>query len=246
MRAELSDQLLALRALLTASGHGEPGKSMKATPQASGRPLDPLAVCELTSGLRELQRSCRTALGQRGLSMCTSSSLDAVNSHPMLGLFPGPASVPARAAMLASGRIEAYAAAAVLSATLAQAAASTVWGVGPWEHDFASLIDDPPPDEIAKAVALANVEGAAATTTNVSADPGDGEDAADGEANIAHRAADGGNLGVLPDLELRLPLCLDVHPDAPSSAVYAAGCAASGDRAFRVAQRRSAQSSTRR
>ena len=35
------------------------------------------------------------------------------------------------------------------AATLAQTAASTVWGVGPWEHDFVSLMDDPPPDEIA-------------------------------------------------------------------------------------------------
>ena len=93
-------------------------------------------------------------LGQRGLVMCASSSLGGVAYHPMLGIHPR-ADFSSRAALLASGHIEASAAAAVLAATISQAAASTVWGVGPWEHDYSSLLSDSPPDEIAISVALA-------------------------------------------------------------------------------------------
>ena len=96
------------------------------------------------------------------------------------------AELPSRAALLASGALEASSAAAIFTACIAQAATSTVWGVGPWEHDYVSLIDDPPPDEIASAVALAAGSGERALTA------------------IGYTET--------PDLELRMPICLDVCP----------------------------------
>ena len=203
VRGHLCDSLRAIQALLSASGCGEGAKSNKpsvslgmgavggdnragigATTVGGGSVL--ATVSDGVCSLREYEAVCSRALSQRGLAVCSSTSLGVLMDHPMLGVHPS-AELPARAALLAGGNIEASAAAAVLTACLAQAATSTVWGVGPWDHDYTSLIEDPPPDEIASAVAL------------------------------AYRSDQRPLLGIgeveVPDLELRMPVCLDICPD---------------------------------
>ena len=83
-----------------------------------------------------------------------------------------------------------------------------VWGVGPWEHDFASLATEPPPDEIATAVALSAVAREktpdGGTLYGRKGSPA-AEAAAAAEAEAATAAA-------RAELPLRAPLCLDVSP----------------------------------
>ena len=191
VRGELASHLATLDALLSASGCCECSKASKTTPLTSPQLAPtlevPAAPCELIAALRDLESTCTVVLSEHGVVPCASASLGAVATHPMLGIHPSP-EFPSRGALLAAGTVEACAAAAVLTATLAQAATSTVWGVGPWEHDYYSLMHDPPPDEIASAVALAAAE----------AQPGGGGSTAGGAA--------------LPNLQLHVPLCLDVSP----------------------------------
>ena len=178
VKGQLLDHLRALRTLRSIRG-GACALDAPKRPMRGG--LLPVA-CELVAGLRELEATCSTVLSQRRQGFCASSSLGQLSTHPLLGIYHS-AEAPARGALLASGSIEAHAACAVLTATLSQCAASTVWGVGPWEHDFQSLITEPPPDEIASAVALA-----------------------------AAQASDDADTDEAPVLEMCIPLCVDVSP----------------------------------
>ena len=181
VKGTLPDHLKALRALLAASGWGERSALPKAGRRRSASELPP--VIEAVAGLRELQAACASVLTQRGLVFCSSASLGNVPTHATLGIHPR-ADFSSRGALLASGCLEPCAASAVLSSLLAQCAASTVWGVGPWEHDYSSLSHEPPPDEIASAVALAAAEQL------------DSSPDADSP----------------PDLQISVPLCVDVSP----------------------------------
>ena len=124
--------------------------------------------------------------------------LGGLPSHPSLGLEPRK-DTPSRATLLAAGALERDAAAALLLASLAEAAVGMVWGVGPWEHDFSSLAAEPPPDAIATAVALSAVARDKPPTA------GNPMAAAAAAAAAATAAA---------ELPLRAPLCLDVSPAA--------------------------------
>ena len=143
-RGELTDLLVALETMLSSS--------------VDGRAPPPIEAVEL---IDELEMTAARELVRHGLSVAPSVSLGAVRKHPLVGLAAHAADMSsARAALLASGWIEASAAAALVVATLAQSAVATVRGVGPWEHDLHTLVTDPPPSEIARAVALA-AEGTA-------------------------------------------------------------------------------------
>jgi hypothetical protein len=134
-RGEMRDLLLAAEALLCAG----------AAPVVEG--LEPLL---------ELEIAARPSVG---LAAAPSASLGAIRRHPLLGLTPS-AAPPSRAAMLSAGGVEPCAAGALVLAVVAEAAVATVRGVGPWEHRLSSLISEPPPSEIARAVALAAAGGA--------------------------------------------------------------------------------------
>eukprot|EP00962_Isochrysis_galbana_P051486 scaffold22891_cov82-Isochrysis_galbana.AAC.2 len=140
-RGEMCDLLIACEALLSA-GQGTVVEAME-------------AVADLEVGTsRELSA---------GLAATPSVSLGAVWKHPLIG--SSPAEDPARAGLLSAGYLEACAAAVLVLAMLAEAAVATVRGVGPWEHRLSSLISEPPPSEIARAVALAAAGGGTPTPT---------------------------------------------------------------------------------
>lgn len=183
VKGELSDYLLCLQALMAAAAFG--GSSKPTTGDnvtILPRSHDPTRTFLLVQSLLDLETACERALAQSGLAVSPSSSLGFVATHPTLGVRP-PSEFPNRAALLSTGAMEASSAAAVLTATLAQASVGTVWGVGPWEHDLQSLLSDPPPDEIASAV-----------------------------AHMADRASYD-SPDTPPKLQLHVPLCLDVAPE---------------------------------
>ena len=195
VRGELSDQLVAARALAGGWSAGRKGARAR--------------ICDAVDALADLRAACEGSLAQRGLAPAHSAALGALGSHPALGTLPC-AELPSRAALLAAGRVEAPAAAALLLSVLAEAAVGTVWGVGPWEHDFTSLASDPPPGEIAAAVALAVAE---APNANVGADELAAGGAAGGRAAaLAAAAAAASKPARREALPLHAPLCVDVSP----------------------------------
>ena len=195
VRGELSDQLVAARALAGGWSAGRKGARAR--------------ICDAVDALADLRAACEGSLAQRGLAPAHSAALGALGSHPALGTLPC-AELPSRAALLAAGRVEAPAAAALLLSVLAEAAVGTVWGVGPWEHDFTSLASDPPPGEITAAVALAVAE---APNANVGADELAAGGAAGGRAAaLAAAAAAASKPARREALPLHAPLCVDVSP----------------------------------
>ena len=176
---------------------------------SAGRKGARARICDAVDALADLRAACEGSLAQRGLAPAHSAALGALGSHPALGTLPC-AELPSRAALLAAGRVEAPAAAALLLSVLAEAAVGTVWGVGPWEHDFTSLASDPPPGEIAAAVALAVAE---APNANVGADELAAGGAAGGRAAaLAAAAAAASKPARREALPLHAPLCVDVSP----------------------------------
>ena len=200
VRGELSEWLLALRALMHAAGWGGVTAHPETRPPpAPPPPRTPRTVCAAAE-LRALAVACESSLTQRGLRMSPSVSLGSVRAHPTVGVLPN-AEFSSRGALLASGHLEVSAAAAVLSATLAQAAVGAVWGVGPWEHTMESLHEGLCPSELASAVAAAAAPGGRGVPT-------------DGGGDGGGSAGGGSYLESGTQLPLHLPSCVDVAPVA--------------------------------
>ena len=144
------DVLLAVEALLSASGQSNGAPPLEAGPT---RPRQSVTF-EAVDLIQDLDTTIRRELSQQGVAVSPSVSLGSVRKHPRIGL-GSPSDFQGRSSMLAGGKIETGAAAAIVLSMLAEAAVATVRGVGPWEHDLASLVSEPPPSEIARAVALA-------------------------------------------------------------------------------------------